>query len=137
MDNSIRLPGGMRIGIDGIIGLIPGFGDLVAASLTSYIIVVAARMGIPGSILIRMGLNVLLELLIGTIPVVGDLFDFAFKANDRNVKLIETYTDNPRKSRTRSNLMVVSVLFALSIVIGIAILSVLASLGFLWRIITA
>ncbi|WP_232818210.1 DUF4112 domain-containing protein [Zobellella maritima] len=91
LDSSIRLPGGFRIGLDGIIGLVPGVGDLAAAGLSSYILMEAARMKVPGSLLARMGLNVLLELLVGTIPVIGDLFDFAFKANKRNVRLIEAY----------------------------------------------
>jgi hypothetical protein len=91
LDSAIRLPGGFRIGLDGIIGLVPGLGDLAAAGLSSYIILEAARMKLPGRVLVRMGLNVLLELVVGIIPIFGDLFDFAFKANRRNVRLLNEY----------------------------------------------
>jgi hypothetical protein len=91
IDSSIRLPGGYRIGFDGLIGLIPGIGDLTAGAMSSYIIVEAVRMRVPVNVLIPMGLNVLLEAVVGVIPVFGDLFDFAFKANERNVRLIEGY----------------------------------------------
>ncbi|GHA30096.1 DUF4112 domain-containing protein [Oceanisphaera arctica] len=91
LDSAIRLPGGFRIGLDGIIGLVPGLGDLAAAGLSSYIILEAARMKLPARVLARMGLNVLLELVIGIIPIFGDLFDFAFKANRRNVRLMTDY----------------------------------------------
>ena len=91
LDSAIRLPGGFRVGVDGIIGLVPGIGDLVGAGLSSYIILEAARMKLPTGVLIRMGLNVLLELGIGIIPLFGDLFDFAFKANRRNVSLMRDY----------------------------------------------
>ncbi|MDX1625882.1 MAG: DUF4112 domain-containing protein [Wenzhouxiangellaceae bacterium] len=89
LDSSIRLPGGYRIGLDGLIGLIPGIGDAAAASISAYIVIQAARMGAPTTTLIRMMGNILLELLVGIVPVLGDLFDFAWKANNRNVALLE------------------------------------------------
>lgn len=91
LDSAVRLPGGFRIGADGIIGLVPGIGDLIGAGLSSYIILEAARMKLPAGVLARMGLNVLLELGVGIIPIFGDLFDFAFKANRRNVRLMTDY----------------------------------------------
>ncbi len=91
LDSAIRLPGGFRIGLDGIMGLVPGLGDVAAAGLSSYIILEAARMKLPGKVLARMGLNVLLELVVGIIPLFGDLFDFAFKANRRNMRLMTDY----------------------------------------------
>lgn len=81
LDSAIPLAGGYRIGLDGLIGLVPGLGDVVAALLSSYIVVEAARLRVPASVLLRMGLNVALELIIGAVPVAGDLFDIAFKAN--------------------------------------------------------
>lgn len=100
LDSSIRLPGGFRIGLDGLIGLVPGVGDLVAAGLSAYIMVEAARMKLPAGVLARMGLNVLLELLVGSIPLFGDLFDFAFKANQRNVRLMDAHFDKMERTRT-------------------------------------
>lgn len=93
MDSSVRLPGGFRIGVDGLIGMIPVVGDLAAAGVSFYIIAEAARMQLPARVLLRMALNVGLDLLIGAVPVIGDLFDFAFKANLRNARLMDAHLD--------------------------------------------
>lgn len=91
LDSAIRLPGGFRVGLDGIIGLVPGIGDLVGAALSSYLVVEAARLKLPFRLLARMAMNVLIELVVGVIPIVGDIFDFAFKANLRNMQLMNEY----------------------------------------------
>ena len=91
LDSSIRLPGGYRIGLDGIIGLVPGIGDAVAATLSTYIVVRGARLGASTMTLVRMMGNILLELVVGFVPVLGDLFDFAWKANNRNIALLERH----------------------------------------------
>lgn len=93
MDSSIRLPGGFRIGVDGLIGLVPVVGDLAAAGVSFYIVAHAARAGVPASVLARMVLNVALDAVIGAIPVLGDVFDAAFKANLRNARLMDAYLD--------------------------------------------
>lgn len=98
MDQSIRLPGGFRIGVDGLVGLIPGVGDLVGLGLSSYPILQAHRAGVSRWHIARMSGNVLLETLIGSIPVVGDLFDFWFKANMRNVKILQQQLNHSRHS---------------------------------------
>ena len=121
LDNSIRLPGGFRIGLDGVIGLLPGIGDLVAALLSSYIVIEAARMRVGGSVLMRMVGNIALEVGIGVIPLVGDLFDFVFKANTRNVKLLETYLEQPVATRRRSRWLVLAALLALLVVVGVVL----------------
>lgn len=89
LDNKIVLPGGFRIGFDGLIGLIPGIGDTVGTMLSFYIIMQAARMGASILTLVRMIGNILLELFVGSIPIVGDLFDFVWKANVRNIELLD------------------------------------------------
>lgn len=93
MDSSIRLPGGFRIGVDGLIGLVPGVGDLAAAGASFYIVALAARVGVPTSTLVRMVLNVALDTIVGAIPLLGDMFDVAFKANLRNARLMDAYLD--------------------------------------------
>lgn len=93
MDSSVRLPGGFRVGVDGLIGLVPGVGDLATAGASFYIVAQAARAGVPRSTLARMVLNVALDAGIGAIPIFGDLFDFAFKANLRNARLMDAYLD--------------------------------------------
>ena len=127
LDSSIRLPGGFRIGVDGVIGLVPGVGDLVAALLSSYIVIEAARMRVGGSVLMRMVGNIALEVGIGVIPLVGDLFDFVFKANTRNVKLLETYLEQPVATRRRSRWLVLAALFALLVVVGAVVVAACAS----------
>ncbi|MCE9681977.1 DUF4112 domain-containing protein [Halomonas alkalisoli] len=93
MDSSIRLPGGYRIGVDGLIGLVPVLGDFAAAGVSFYIIAQTGRAGVPTRVLRRMVLNVMLDTLVGVIPVFGDIFDFAFKANLRNARLMDAYLD--------------------------------------------
>lgn len=93
MDSSIRLPGGFRIGVDGLIGLVPVVGDFAAAGVSFYIVAQAARAGVPASALARMVLNVALDAVVGAIPVLGDVFDVAFKANLRNARLMDACLD--------------------------------------------
>lgn len=91
LDESIRLPGGFRIGVDGILGLIPGIGDMAGAIIGSYLIYQARQLGAPRTLLFRMLANTVLEAVIGSLPLAGDLFDFYFKANSRNLKLLQAY----------------------------------------------
>ena len=93
LDSAVRLPGGFRVGLDGLVGLVPVVGDLVGVGLSGYLVVAAARLGIPRSVVARMIANVALESTIGMIPIVGDAFDFVFKANERNVRLLERELD--------------------------------------------
>ena len=91
LDDIIRLPGGYRIGLDGIIGLIPGAGDIIGGIASSFIIAQAARLGVPTGVLLRMVGNVLVDSVIGLVPILGDLFDMAWKANLRNLQLLERH----------------------------------------------
>ena len=88
LDSAIRLPGGYRIGWDGIIGLVPGVGDVVGMGLSGWLVWRAAELGVSRGTLARMIGNVALEGVIGAVPVIGDAFDFVFKANNRNVALL-------------------------------------------------
>ncbi len=135
LDSSIRLPGGLSIGIDGILGLIPGVGDLLAALLSSYIVVEAARMRLPGSVLLRMVWNIGLELTVGAIPLAGDLFDIVFKANVRNVKLIEDYLEAPRATRSSSRKGVFAVLLGLALLLLLALALLVAVVQLVWAVI--
>ena len=92
LDNSIPIPGTrFHLGIDQIIGLVPGIGDLIGGALSLYIIVEAWRLGVPRGLLARMGWNVAVDTLVGEIPLLGDLFDIAFKANIRNLALLDGF----------------------------------------------
>jgi hypothetical protein len=123
MDNSIPLPGGLRIGLDPIIGLVPGIGDAIGALISAYIINEARGMGAPRSVLFRMMSNVMIDTLIGAIPFAGDLFDAAYKANVRNLALLARYQLDPVGSRRGSRWFVAGffVLLALMVLLLIAI----------------
>jgi hypothetical protein len=137
LDSSIRLPGGYRIGLDGILGLVPGVGDLVAALLSSYIVVEAARLRVPGSVLLRMVSNIGLELVIGVVPVLGDLFDLVFKANERNVRLIGNWLDQPHETQRESRWGVVAVLLILGLLLALAIALVGGLAWLVWSALAA
>ena len=126
LDNAIPLPGGFRIGLDGIIGLIPGLGDVAGSALSSFIILQASRLGAPRSVLLRMAGNVALETLVGVIPVAGDLFDFAWKANLRNVQLLERHLIEPSRTR-RHSVLLVSLVIATLLALSVAAVLVIAA----------
>ena len=105
LDNAFELPGGFRIGIDPIIGLIPGIGDVIASTLSVWLVYDAARLGIQKRVLARLVLNVMIEAAIGAVPVVGDFIDAAWKANARNMRLIEANYKPTMKERSFSKLI--------------------------------
>jgi len=89
MDSQFKLPGTkINLGLDSIIGLIPGLGDTATLGVSGYIILQAARLKPPKRKLLRMGINIFLDWLIGLIPIIGDLFDVGWKANIRNAKMM-------------------------------------------------
>ncbi len=97
MDSVLRIPGTRwRIGADALIGLIPVVGDGVASMVSFYLVIRALRLGIPFAVVLRMIWNILLELVVGSIPLLGDLFDVTFKANLRNVALLKKALLNVR-----------------------------------------
>jgi hypothetical protein len=92
LDNAIPIPGtSWKIGLDPIVGLIPGIGDLISAVLSGYIILEAARADIPTLTLAKMLGNVGIDTLVGAVPALGDVFDAAWKSNTRNVALLERH----------------------------------------------
>lgn len=118
MDSRFRIPGtGFRFGLDGIVGLIPGIGDLSTFLVSGYLVLLMARNGASGYVLARMILNIVLDAALGAIPVVGDMFDFAFKANVANVKLMQRYYQEGRY-RGGAWKVVVPVLLALALVLA-------------------
>jgi hypothetical protein len=96
-DYAFVLPGGFRFGLAGIIGLVPGFGDLVDALVSLYIVHRAIRLGVSRVGIARMMVNVAIEAIAGSIPIAGDLFDVAFKANRRNYRLLKAHMAHPRR----------------------------------------
>jgi hypothetical protein len=95
LDESITLPGGYRIGIDPIVGIVPVVGDLLASAVSVYVVLEAAYLGVPRATLARMVLNLVVDTVVGSIPAVGPVFDAVFKANARNVALLEGRLEEP------------------------------------------
>ena len=127
LDNSISIPGlRFRIGLDPLLGLIPGLGDVLGVLISSYIVREAARLGAPPSLLARMAFNVALEGIVGVVPIVGDVFDAAWKANQRNYLLLEGHLQDPRRTARSSRLFL-----ALLTALLLAFIALLAALAFL------
>lgn len=102
MDSAIRLPGGFRIGLDGLIGLIPGVGDAATGLASLWLLNEAHREGLPKGALFRMGGNILIDSTLGAIPLIGDIFDFFWKSNLRNLRIIEKHRIKMGTAETRS-----------------------------------
>jgi len=129
LDSAIGIPGTpVRLGLDAILGLIPGAGDLIGGVLSGYIILAAARNGASRAVLLRMIGNVAIDTAIGSIPLIGDLFDVAFKSNIRNVVLLERLSTQPAAVEQSSRRLGVMVVVLLTLVLlGLVTLGVLVA----------
>lgn len=104
LDSAIGIPGTkIRFGLDPILGLIPGGGDLVAAGISAYMIYLAARFGLEKAEIFKMMRNVAIETTIGSIPIAGDIFDAYFKANMRNLEILERHLAQTEPVMTQTN----------------------------------
>jgi hypothetical protein len=118
LDNSIPIPGtGRRIGLDAVVGLVPGLGDVLSGGLGLLVVVRGAQLGVPGVVLARMLANVAVDFAIGSIPLIGDAFDLWFKANQRNVGLIRRYTAHPTASTAGTWTFFAGLLLAVGLVV--------------------
>jgi hypothetical protein len=129
MDGLFRIPGtGWRFGLDAIVGLIPGVGDTATALASFYILAAGVRYRVPKVTLLRMGLNIGLDYVFGSVPVVGDLFDFAWKSNQKNVELLRQRATvsaaEAKKGRTSDWIFVgVIILILVALLVGSVVLS--------------
>jgi hypothetical protein len=131
LDQRFTIPGtSIRIGLDPLIGLIPGIGDTLANLAGSAILFIGAKFNLPKVVLLRMALNIALNTLIGAIPFVGDLFSIWFRSNVRNVQLLERYAGEQRQRAATSDW-----LFVFAVIGGLLLLliAVLIALGWLLR----
>jgi hypothetical protein len=135
MDNAVPIPGtNFRVGLDAVLGLIPGVGDLLSGLIGSYILLTAARLGVPKVVLARMLLNVGADAALGVVPVAGDVLDAAWRTNAKNARLLERHLLDPRGTARGSWLTVIAlavVLFALlagTIAVGVWLAGRLARL---------
>ncbi len=126
LDDRFKIPGtDIRFGLDPIISLVPGAGDWLAGALSSYFILLGARAEVPQSVLLRMGFNVLLDILIGSIPLLGDIFDIGWKANTKNAELLEKYQKDAASTEKQSKVM----LWIVAAILLIAIIALLILIG--------
>ncbi|MFP4007736.1 MAG: DUF4112 domain-containing protein [Spirulinaceae cyanobacterium] len=134
LDNAITIPGtSWRIGLDPIIGLIPAVGDYAGAILSSYIVLQAARLGVPKEKLTQMTFNIILELLVGTVPVAGDLFDAAWKANRQNLQLLEEHLEvAPQETKTNWVFVILLLSVVALVLVGTTVLAI-AILRAIWQ----
>lgn len=128
LDSAAKVPGtGIRFGADAILGLIPGLGDVAGAALAGYLVILAQRLGAPRAIVLRMLANVAVDTIGGTVPLIGDLFDVAFKSNTRNVALLEQVVQQPVAATRTSRLMVWGTLLGIVLLVaGGLVVTVLA-----------
>lgn len=107
LDNAIVIPGTkQRVGLDPLLGLVPGGGDTLSAALSGYIIIEAAMMGLPRSALTRMVINILIDTVVGSVPLFGDIFDVFSKANVRNMQIVESHIKAPQPSAKADRLFI-------------------------------
>jgi hypothetical protein len=119
LDRAFRVPGtNWRFGLDSIIGLIPGLGDVLGSMVGVYTLWIARQLGAPASVQLRMVMNLAVDGVVGLVPFAGDLFDFVFKAHSRNHALLSRWLATPHQTRRSS-----------WVVVGIGALVLLALLG--------
>ena len=103
-DEAVRVPGTrFAVGLDALVGLVPGLGDALGALVASSVLVAALRAGVPAAVAARMLLNIALDAAVGAIPVAGDLFDAGFRANARNLSLLEHWLAEPARAARGSS----------------------------------
>lgn len=120
MDAQFRIPGtNIRFGVDGIIGLVPGVGYFFSFLISSYLLMMASNKGASGFVMARMTLNTVIDALIGAIPFAGDIFDIAFKANQRNVRLLQQHFGEGKHQGGSRKVIIPLVIVLLLVFVGL------------------
>ncbi|GAA4457097.1 hypothetical protein GCM10023189_27290 [Nibrella saemangeumensis] len=133
MDAQFRVPGtNFRFGLDALIGLIPGAGDLSTFAVSGFMVSIMAKNGASGFVLARMVLNIVIDALLGSVPIIGDIFDVAFKANMRNMRLMrEHYVEG--RHRGGAWKIILPVMLFLLLFIGLLIWGVYKLIFTIWQ----
>jgi hypothetical protein len=122
MDDLVRIPGTRRrIGIDPLLGFLPGLGDWIALVVSLDLLFSAARLGAGASVLVRMTGNLVLDAIVGMVPLLGDVFDFGWKANRRNLALLEALVRDREGTRKRSRWLVGATLAAAVVLVALGV----------------
>jgi Domain of unknown function (DUF4112) len=125
-DRSIGVPGTQfKVGLESLIGLLPVGGDVIGILMSLYILFQAIEFKLPMSVLVRMLLNIIIDGMVGSIPILGDLFDTTWKANTRNVNLLEAHLREPVKSR-KADHWFLTLLFGVLVFVLIGLISIFA-----------
>lgn len=135
LDNAITIPGTpVGIGLDPILGLIPVGGDVLGLMFSLYIIIESAKLGISKATLGRMIVNIIIDALVGAIPMLGDLFDFAWRANNYNLILLEDYLKSPGEKKKADQGFIIT-LFAGLVLLGIVLIALpVILIGMIWKV---
>jgi hypothetical protein len=125
MDNLFRIPGsGWRFGLDPLLGLLPYYGDAIANLISAVVLSQAARFGLPRIVIARMALNVLVNALVGSIPVFGDAFSFWFKSNARNYDLLQRYSGKRRNAAREDWVFAITLtIIIVAVILGVLLLA--------------
>jgi len=125
LDDCFRIPGTqIRFGIDGLIGLVPFLGDILAGLASCIIVIAAWFRGVPYVTLARMVVNLALDVLIGTIPVLGDAFDIAWKANRRNYKLLTRHLRQPHRHTWKDYVFLLGIVLVIAAIFAIPVVAI-------------
>ncbi len=133
MDSQFQLPGTrFRFGLDPLLGLVPIVGDLATTAVSVALLLTMLRHGTSGAVVVRMALNILIDTVVGAIPLIGNIFDFAYKSNERNVALLRRHYTEGRHQGSGKGLVAV-VLLAFLVVAGLVAWGSVALLSWVWH----
>ncbi|BAY22830.1 hypothetical protein NIES2100_25940 [Calothrix sp. NIES-2100] len=137
LDNLITIPGTqVGVGLDPILGLLPIGGDFVGVILSCYIVVEAARIGVSRATLGRMVVNIIVDGLVGAFPMLGDLFDFAWKANTLNIQLLEEHLKSPQQTQKVDKWFILALVAGLLLIAIILVILPMIVIRWLWQALT-
>ena len=118
LDGMVPLPGRARVGVDAVLGLIPGVGDLAGAAASAYIVMLAIRAGASRTAVVRMVGNIAVDTLVGSVPLLGDIFDAGWQSNARNVAIMEKDLGVPGVHRHTSKAVLLLILLGAFVVLA-------------------
>ncbi len=133
LDTTVKIPGTrFYLGLDPLLGLIPGIGDMIANLIGTVILVLAARLHVPQVVMMRMSLNLLINGTVGAIPIVGDLFSIWFRSHARNADLLRRAAVQPYREMQQARLYVAGIIGGTVVLLLLAIAAVLWIVATLW-----
>jgi len=133
LDTTVKIPGTpFYVGLDPLLGLIPGVGDMIANLIGTVILILAARLRVPRVVIIRMSLNLLINGTVGAIPILGDLFSIWFRSHARNAELLRRAATHPYRETQQARLYVAAIIIGTVVLLLVAIAAVLWVVVKLW-----